>query len=93
MTLSRLAILDGQDSSDPDDNYPLTYTWEIISPDGSNAVSPAPDSPDSTFSFTSDLSGEYTIQLVVTDSLGYVNISIKIMEFTPQFQQFLNQTK
>jgi hypothetical protein len=66
-----LATLDGTGSYDPDENYPLTYEWEITStPSGSSAVSSATDSSDSTFSFTVDLSGEYTIQLVVTDSLG-----------------------
>jgi len=66
-----LVILDGTGSYDPDGNYPLTYAWEIIStPSGSTAISSASDSSVSTFSFTVDLPGEYTIQLVVTDSLG-----------------------
>jgi len=66
-----LVILDGTGSYDPDGNYPLTYAWEIIStPSGSTAISSASDSSESTFSFTVDLPGEYTIQLVVTDSLG-----------------------
>lgn len=66
-----LAILDGTGSYDPDGNYPLTFAWEIIStPSGSTAISSASDSSESTFTFTVDLPGEYTIQLVVTDSLG-----------------------
>ena len=66
-----LVILDGTGSYDPDGNYPLTYAWEIIStPSGSTAISSASDSSESTFSFTVDLPGEYTIQIVVTDSLG-----------------------
>jgi len=66
-----LVILDGTGSYDPDGNYPLTYAWEIIStPSGSTAISSASDSSEWTFSFTVDLPGEYTIQLVVTDSLG-----------------------
>lgn len=63
------ATLDGSASSDPDGNYPLTYTWEIISkPGGSiaslnntNMVNPM---------FKADVFGDYIIQLVVTDSLG-----------------------
>jgi hypothetical protein len=70
VTVGSLATLDGTGSYDPDENYPLTYEWEIISaPDGSNAVSFASDSSESTFAFTVDLPGEYMIQLVVTDSL------------------------
>ncbi|HSQ84333.1 MAG TPA: PKD domain-containing protein, partial [Desulfobacterales bacterium] len=66
-----VATLDGTGSYDPDENYPLTYEWEIASsPSGSAAVSSASDSSNSTFTFTVDLSGEYMIQLKVTDSLG-----------------------
>jgi len=66
-----VATLDGTGSYDPDENYPLTYEWEIASsPSGSAAVSSASDSSDSTLTFTVDLSGEYMIQLKVTDSLG-----------------------
>ena len=37
--VNSLAILDGTGSTDPDNNYPLTYAWEITyKPDGSNAV-------------------------------------------------------
>ena len=72
--VGNMATLDGTESYDPDENYPLTYEWEIIStPNGSAAVSSASGSSDPTFSFTVDLSGEYTIQLLVTDSLGMVS--------------------
>jgi hypothetical protein len=65
------AILDGTGSYDPDENYPLTYEWQIISnPSESTAVSSVSDSSAPTFTFTADLPGEYSIQLVVTDDLG-----------------------
>ena len=64
-----LVLLDGTASYDPDENYPLTYAWEILfKPDESTAALTDPDTP--TASFTADLPGDYVIQLVVTDSLG-----------------------
>lgn len=61
--------LDGSASSDPDQNYPLTYQWEFISkPEGSTAILSDPFSVNP--AFTPDLMGDYNIRLVVTDSLG-----------------------
>jgi parallel beta-helix repeat protein len=61
--------LDGNASSDPDGNYPLTYAWQIVSaPDGSTAVLTGDET--SSPSFTPDLLGAYEIELTVTDSLG-----------------------
>ncbi|MFO7554188.1 MAG: REJ domain-containing protein [Desulfobacterales bacterium] len=58
-------------SYDPDENYPLTYEWQIISkPSGSEVESFVPDFTAPSFTFTADSSGEYKIQLVVGDSLG-----------------------
>jgi K319-like protein len=67
-----LVTLDGSGSSDADENYPLSYAWEIVSrPVGStcellDAVTVSP-------SFTPDMLGDYIIELVVTDSLGAVS--------------------
>ena len=63
-----LVNLDGTASSDSDENYPLSYTWQIITqPAGSSAN--LSDADTSTPSFTLDMNGDYTIQLVVTDAL------------------------
>lgn len=64
-----LVNLDGTVSSDPDENYPLSFAWQIITqPAGSSAT--LSDADTSTPSFTVDMEGDYTIQLVVTDALG-----------------------
>ena len=61
--------LDGSASSDPDENYPLSYAWEMVSkPDGSTATLSGSDSMSP--SFTADLLGNYTVELIVTDSLN-----------------------
>ena len=61
--------LDGNGSYDPDGHYTLSYTWEImLAPQGSTAALSDPNSVGTTF--TADLVGDYTIQLVVTDCQG-----------------------
>jgi hypothetical protein len=83
VNVGNLAILDGTGSYDPDDNYPLTYEWEIISkPNGSTADLSASDSSDPIFTFTVDLPGEYTIQLVVSDNLGMASEPYVVMVST-----------
>jgi hypothetical protein len=74
VNVGNLAILDGIASYDPDENYPLTYEWQIISkPSESTAAPSVSDSSDPTVTFTADLPGEYSIQLEVIDDLGMVS--------------------
>ncbi len=73
-----IVTLDGSGSSDPKGNYPLTYTWQITSkPAGSNAVLTAPDSVNP--SLTLDMHGDYTIDLVVRNSLGMASVPDSIL--------------
>ena len=61
--------LDGSGSSDPEEDYPLTYDWQITAkPDGSTVE--LADADTMSPSFTVDLLGDYTVELIVTDSLG-----------------------
>ena len=62
-----LATLDGSSSSDPDGDYPLTYSWQITSKPG-GSIATLSDSTAVNPSFTADSFGDYTAELVVTDS-------------------------
>ncbi|KAF0807170.1 putative lipoprotein [Alcanivorax xiamenensis] len=71
--------LDGEGSTDPDDNR-LTYHWELISrPDGSEA---SLSKTDTAFpSFVADKAGPYHVELVVTDSHGFSSTPTRFMVF------------
>lgn len=64
-------VLDGADSYDPTDD-PLTYHWSMLKvPNGSSITSDSIVNRDiDTTSFTPDLSGDYTVELVVSDGIG-----------------------
>lgn len=64
-----VVTLDGSGSSDPEGNYPLTYAWQIISQPAGSAVELL-NADTVTPTFVPDRLGDYTIQLIVTDSLG-----------------------
>ena len=69
------ALLSGSGSYDKDEDYPLTYDWQIVStPEESAAalseIVSAGGSEASQISIKPDLNGDYVIQLVVTDSKG-----------------------
>ena len=69
VTYGTLVTLDGGDSTDPDDDYPLAFSWDISSaPNGSTVA--LDDSSNVTPCFTPDLLGTYVITLVVDDSYG-----------------------
>ena len=63
------ATLDGSGSLDPDGNYPLSYTWTLVSQPADSAATltnPTAVNP----SLPADLPGDYLIRLVVTDAKG-----------------------
>lgn len=67
-------MLDGTESSDPENNVPLSFAWQITQkPVGSNAV--LDDSTSATPSFTADVIGDYVIELAVTDSKGLPSVA------------------
>ncbi len=64
-----VATLNGSGSYDRDEDYPLTYAWEIVEkPAGS--VAELDDAESINPSFTADKSGVYRIELTVTDNKG-----------------------
>lgn len=69
VTTGTSVTLDGSASTSPTGNTPLTYAWTMISrPGGSSATLSGSTTVHPTF--TPDVAGDYTISLVVTDSLG-----------------------
>jgi hypothetical protein len=61
--------LDGSGSYDPQNYTPLTYAWSIAeAPDGS-ASALVNETTDTTY-LTTDIAGDYTVQLSVTNSIG-----------------------
>jgi hypothetical protein len=75
VAVGETVVLSGSGSWDEDEDYPLTYEWQIVStPEGSAASNSEMVSIDgsdaSQISISADLPGDYEIQLVVTDSKG-----------------------
>ncbi len=64
-----VATLDGIASSDPDENYPLTYAWTITSKPTSSSTLLNDANTAAPF-FTADVYGIYEVALIVTDALG-----------------------
>lgn len=75
------ATLDGSASSDPDENYPLAYSWEIIAkPEGSTAILSDPNTASPTL--LTDEPGDYEVKLVVTDSEGLASTADTVLVST-----------
>lgn len=67
--VNQLVTLDGEGSTDPDNNQ-LSYQWTLMhKPNGSAATLANPTSAFPTF--TTDAAGPYLVELVVTDSHGF----------------------
>lgn len=79
--MGTLATLDGSGSVDPNENYPLSYSWEFIfRPEGSTAYLDDPASPFP--NFIADMIGDYRIQLIVTDSIGLSSVPDEVLVST-----------
>ena len=74
---SKVVTLDGTGSSDPEQNYPLTYTWTLTKPTGSAAV--LSSTTDVKPTFTADIAGQYTAKLTVKDSGGLASIAESVV--------------
>ncbi|MFC1891671.1 PKD domain-containing protein [Thermodesulfobacteriota bacterium] len=93
ISLGETLQLDANDSYDPNGDYPLSYEWEIIAqPPGSYANLSDQDVLNPTF--TADLAGDYTIQLIVMDDTGLSSepdqIKITLFDST-QITQFIEE--
>ena len=70
--VNSLVTVNGSQSSDPDENYPLTYTWFMLAqPPDSTAVLTA-DGP--LASFVVDFEGDYEIQLVSIQGYNFLDL-------------------
>ncbi|MCL6592061.1 MAG: carbohydrate binding domain-containing protein [Firmicutes bacterium] len=77
--------LDGNNSYDPDQNYPLKYTWTLKQkPQNSQALIVNPNQ--AIASTTIDAPGDYVFQLGVTDTKGAPSVpaTVKITAINPE---------
>lgn len=85
VSVGKIVILDGGESSDPDNDLPLSYEWAILDkPIGSQTVLSNVDQI--TADFVPDLEGIYVIQLIVIDINGaqsvpaFTNVTVEPAE-------------
>jgi hypothetical protein len=76
-----VVTVDGSGSSDPDENYPLTFSWQITSvPQGSLTELWDADTVNPTF--IPDVMGNYVVDLIVTDAKGAQSTSDSVLVST-----------
>jgi hypothetical protein len=68
--------LDARGSTDPDDDYPLTYRWTLRSkPLGATTTISGPEQPQTQMVLDPELPGEYVVELNVVDAAGARNLA------------------
>jgi YVTN family beta-propeller protein len=90
VTTGALVNLNGLGSTDPN-GLPLTYAWSFVSQPNGSAATITPGTP-GLASFTADVAGSYTVQLVVSDPFGSSQpATVVITATTPETSQQLIQ--
>lgn len=80
--MGAIVMLDGSGSSDPDGD-PITFAWSFVSiPAGSTAV--LNNATTASPSFTADLAGSYTIQLIVSDGTASGTDTVVVVAVDPR---------
>jgi len=90
VTTGAIVQLNGLGSTDPN-GLPLTYAWSFISKPNGSATTINPGTP-GLASFTADVAGSYTVQLVVSDRFGSSQpATVVITATTPENSEQLLQ--
>jgi len=73
-----LTAIDGSSSVDPEENYPLNYAWTLLSKPALSAVSLQNDTSEAA-TITPDASGDYVIELVVTNASDIPSLPVSVV--------------